>query len=199
MGVEPTTSALLNTASFHIDYKAYAFFYGIRNPSVDCDVKRTKGFEPSTIGLENRDSTAELHSQRTSVIHRMRSPLFSSVRSTLLSTLADTLAAVERITDVVDAIIQTINLAAVQLAIAVDVAIDVRLFVIGAVLVALRVVIRSERCEERDEAVVALEGSVHGFGGEEGEPKKKTTAEKRSETEHITTIVNLEHYLSPSL
>lgn len=25
--------------------------------------KRTKGFEPSTIGLENRDSTAELHSR----------------------------------------------------------------------------------------------------------------------------------------
>jgi hypothetical protein len=73
MGVEPTTSALLNTASFHIDYKAYAFFYGIRNPSVDWDVKRTKGFEPSTIGLENRDSAAELHS-RLSVIRRMRSP-----------------------------------------------------------------------------------------------------------------------------
>lgn len=28
-------------------------------------IKRTKGFEPSVIGLENRDSTAELHSQST--------------------------------------------------------------------------------------------------------------------------------------
>jgi hypothetical protein len=33
MGVEPTTSVSLYTASFRIDYKAYAFFYGIRNPS----------------------------------------------------------------------------------------------------------------------------------------------------------------------